>query len=174
MVGIYIAVALSGVLMTVVFVDRLPSYLMKQESAGRIKDSIEKLLFATIKHLRHKEQLLLIPITMYSGFEQGFLNAEFFKVEIVDFGCRTLPKSPDILLYSSAAGQKTSFLIQCVLPASLFSVFCHLFYWHLECWLCEHPVWDDERFHCIHLWIPLQVHWKDSYIFSRCVHREKT
>ena len=38
------------------------------------------MLSATARHLRHKEMLLLIPMTMYSGFEQAFYSAEFAKV----------------------------------------------------------------------------------------------
>jgi len=38
------------------------------------------LLISTVKHLRNANQLLLIPLTIYSGLEQSFLGAQFTKV----------------------------------------------------------------------------------------------
>lgn len=38
------------------------------------------LLFATVKHMSQKEQLLLIPITIWSGLEQGFFGADYSAV----------------------------------------------------------------------------------------------
>ena len=83
MVGVYIGIAVCGVIQLMVFVDQLPDYLRQQESKGKLKDEIKTLLFATFKHLRHVEQLLLIPLTIYSGLEQGFLGAEFYKVSLL-------------------------------------------------------------------------------------------
>jgi len=45
-----------------------------------IKKSPINLLINTIKHLKHKNQLLIIPLTMYSGFEQAYIGADFTKV----------------------------------------------------------------------------------------------
>ncbi len=42
-----------------------------------------RLLFATFHHLRHGKQILLIPLTIYSGLEQAFLAGEFTKVSIM-------------------------------------------------------------------------------------------
>ncbi len=39
-----------------------------------------QLLIATFRHLRNPFQLLLIPLTMWSGFEQGFFGADFTAV----------------------------------------------------------------------------------------------
>jgi hypothetical protein len=39
------------------------------------------LLISTIKHMRKGNQLLLIPLTIWSGLEQSFLGAQFTKVE---------------------------------------------------------------------------------------------
>lgn len=38
------------------------------------------LLISTVKHMRNFNQLLLIPLTIYSGLEQSFLGAQFTKV----------------------------------------------------------------------------------------------
>ena len=81
MVGIYIAIAVLGVILLMVLVDQLPHYIRQQETEGTLKEEIKTFLFATFKHLRHANQLLLIPLTIYSGLEQGFLGAEFYKVK---------------------------------------------------------------------------------------------
>ena len=82
MVGILISIAVVGIIVLMVFVDQLPDYRKQKESRGQLKNEIKTLLFATFKHLRHSKQLLLIPLTIYSGLEQGFLEAEFNKVNI--------------------------------------------------------------------------------------------
>jgi len=41
-----------------------------------------KLLISTGKHMRNINQLLLIPLTIWSGLEQSFLGAQFTKVKI--------------------------------------------------------------------------------------------
>jgi predicted MFS family arabinose efflux permease len=33
----------------------------------------------TIKHMGHKYQLLIIPLTLWNGFEQAFISADFTK-----------------------------------------------------------------------------------------------
>jgi len=77
MLGIYIGIAALAVLMVAVFVDPLDKELIA-ENQERQTEPLQ-LLISTVKHLRHKSQLLLIPITMYSGFEQSFYSAEFSK-----------------------------------------------------------------------------------------------
>ena len=37
---------------------------------------------ATFRHMRKKEQLLVIPITFWSGIEQGFFGADFTAVSV--------------------------------------------------------------------------------------------
>ncbi len=44
-----------------------------------LRDSI-KLLISSIKHMKNLNQLLLIPLTVWSGLEQSFLGAQFTKV----------------------------------------------------------------------------------------------
>ena len=39
-----------------------------------------ELLIATFRHLKNPFQILLIPLTMWSGFEQGFFGADFTAV----------------------------------------------------------------------------------------------
>ncbi|KAK2141720.1 hypothetical protein LSH36_1053g01004 [Paralvinella palmiformis] len=75
MVGTYIAIACAGVILVCVFVDNLPKYL--REDRSRAKKDAAKALIDTALHLKNKYQLLLIPITIYSGLEQGFYGAEW-------------------------------------------------------------------------------------------------
>lgn len=75
MLGIYMAVAVVAILMVIFLVDNLPPELVEKEK--NVGKGIFKMLAATLYNLRHKEQLILIPLTMYSGFEQGSYNAEF-------------------------------------------------------------------------------------------------
>lgn len=78
MLGIYIGIAVLAVIIVILFVDNLPSELVEKETD--LKKGTLKMLAATVYHLRHKEQLVLIPLTMYSGFEQASYNAEFTSV----------------------------------------------------------------------------------------------
>jgi CDP-diacylglycerol pyrophosphatase len=51
----------------------------------RISDLNQKtgmrLLLATTQHLKHPYQVLLIPLTIYSGLEQGFLSTDYTQVQ---------------------------------------------------------------------------------------------
>lgn len=78
MVGVYIAIAACAIAILCLFVDPLPKDLLPEKAS--LKEEIVGLLVATGKHLKKSWQLLLIPITMYSGFEQAFYNAEFTQV----------------------------------------------------------------------------------------------
>lgn len=42
------------------------------------------LLISTAKHLRNFNQLLLIPLTIWSGLQQSFLGAQFTKVRLIE------------------------------------------------------------------------------------------
>ena len=41
------------------------------------------LFFATLYHLKDTRMILIIPLTIYSGLEQGFIFADFTKVTAV-------------------------------------------------------------------------------------------
>ena len=82
MVGVYIAFAVLGVILMVVFVDELPYNVNQQGSIEKTKDEVQSLLLATLNHMRRVNQLLLIPVTLFSGLEQGFIGAEFNEVKI--------------------------------------------------------------------------------------------
>lgn len=75
--GIYIALALLACCLLTFFLD---SY--KKIGIEKIipKKSSISMLVNTLKHIRNKKQILVIPITLYSGFEQAFISADFTKV----------------------------------------------------------------------------------------------
>ncbi|XP_041108505.1 protein unc-93 homolog A-like [Polyodon spathula] len=70
-------VGVLSVILVAVFLDDLD-----KEAAQEFRDKRQPLFsvfLATFKHLRDKRQVLLIPMTMYSGFEQGFLAGDYNK-----------------------------------------------------------------------------------------------
>ena len=47
---------------------------------GKKEASGAQLLVATFKHMKKTNQILIIPLTLWSGIEQGFFNADFLAV----------------------------------------------------------------------------------------------
>ncbi|XP_013413313.1 protein unc-93 homolog A [Lingula anatina] len=76
LVGIYAACGVIAIAIVIFLLDKLA--LESKTSEGSRKFSFD-LFIATFKHMRRPEQILLIPLTMYSGFEQGFLSGDFTK-----------------------------------------------------------------------------------------------
>ncbi|CAH1229826.1 UNC93A [Branchiostoma lanceolatum] len=73
LVGIYLGCGLFAVLFLVVFLDKL-------KDEGEEKKAGLQLLIATLKHLKDdKRQILLVPITIYSGLEQAFVSGDYTK-----------------------------------------------------------------------------------------------
>ena len=77
MVGVYLAIAFVGLAIAVFLVNQLPEDI---DPRNNDDSKVVDLIMGTVKHLRHKYQLILIPLTMYSGFEQSFYGAEFSRV----------------------------------------------------------------------------------------------
>ena len=71
--GIYLACSLIGPLIIALLVDPLSKFGEVESKQTDAKD----LLIATAKQLKKKKQLLLIPLTIWSGLEQGFFGADF-------------------------------------------------------------------------------------------------
>merc|ERR1711860_463461 len=71
--GIYLACSLIGPLIIALLVDPLSKFGEVESQQTDAKD----LLIATAKQLKKKKQLLLIPLTIWSGLEQGFFGADF-------------------------------------------------------------------------------------------------
>lgn len=71
-------VGIFAIILVAVFLDNID-----RAKAQQFRDKREPFcstFFATFKHLRDRRQLLLIPLTMYSGFEQSFLAGEYTRV----------------------------------------------------------------------------------------------
>ncbi|XP_059470338.1 UNC93-like protein [Neocloeon triangulifer] len=73
--GIYLGCALIAAAIIAAFVDPLTRFGERTGSGTGISGF--RLLLATGKHLKDKRQLLLIPLTVFSGLEQGYIGADF-------------------------------------------------------------------------------------------------
>ncbi len=66
---------------TIFLLENLIFYKNNLEKISVMLSESVILLISTIKHMRKGNQLLLIPLTIWSGLEQSFLGAQFTKVE---------------------------------------------------------------------------------------------
>jgi len=74
--GIYISLTIAAVILILIFLD-------SREKIGIVNckelKSSTNLMINTIKHMKNINQLFLLPLTLYAGFEQAFLGANFTK-----------------------------------------------------------------------------------------------
>ena len=70
-----------AVLFVIVMLDRLTGDLDRRKT----QESSVSLLIATVKHLRDKRMMLVLPITMFSGLEQAFTFGDFTQVHHVKY-----------------------------------------------------------------------------------------
>jgi predicted MFS family arabinose efflux permease len=75
--GIYIGTALFSAFLVLVFLNTYKQIGMTP-SQKQFASPVH-LLANTIKHIKNKNQLLIIPLTLWSGFEQAFIGADFTK-----------------------------------------------------------------------------------------------
>ncbi|XP_047502893.1 UNC93-like protein [Penaeus chinensis] len=75
MASIYLGCSLLAAAITVFFVDPL-SRFVKESPTSQEKSGLV-LVAATFNQLRHPYQLLIIPLTIWSGVEQAFLGADY-------------------------------------------------------------------------------------------------
>jgi MFS family permease len=76
--GIYLACSIAAALCAWIFLDSLERYGEKERFDQMTSGTSAKdLILGTIKHWRDPYQIFLIPITIYSGFQGGFLGADF-------------------------------------------------------------------------------------------------
>ncbi|XP_032881581.1 protein unc-93 homolog A [Amblyraja radiata] len=78
--GIYTGVGISGVIFVAIFLDQFDKKEVNEFKKQKINMCTH--LVATLTHLKDKRQILLIVMTMYSGFEQGFLAGDYTKAYI--------------------------------------------------------------------------------------------
>ncbi|KAF6017890.1 UNC93A [Bugula neritina] len=77
--GIYTSSACIAFIV-VLFLQQLPSEVNRKSSCWNRLDPKE--LISTLRHLKDRRQLLLIPITIYVGMEQGFFISDYLQAYI--------------------------------------------------------------------------------------------
>ncbi|XP_050733417.1 protein unc-93 homolog A-like isoform X2 [Eriocheir sinensis] len=78
MASIYLIFALLSSLIIVLFVDPLTRFFGTKDEAFALESKSNlQLLIATFNHMRHPYQLLIIPLTIWSGVEQGFFQSDY-------------------------------------------------------------------------------------------------
>ncbi|CAH2312981.1 unc-93 homolog A [Pelobates cultripes] len=78
LLGIYTGSGVLAIALIAIFLDNI-DLNTRQAKDDFKEESFGKKIMATIRHLKDKRQCLLIPLTMYSGFEQGFLAGDYTK-----------------------------------------------------------------------------------------------
>ena len=74
--GIYVASAIFAMILIILFLDTY-----KRKEINKKETSSLTTLISTIKHMKNKYQILIMPMTFWLGFEQGFLGADYTKVK---------------------------------------------------------------------------------------------
>ena len=74
--SIFLGFALAGVLVVIIFLDKLPE-------EAKDDTPLLTLCFSTIIQLKNPMFLLLIPISIFSGMEQAFVYGEYTKVKLI-------------------------------------------------------------------------------------------
>ncbi|XP_066987255.1 UNC93-like protein [Macrobrachium rosenbergii] len=77
MATIYLICALLSSVIIAFFVDPLTKYGEDEREGSSTGKSGWELLVATFNHMRHPYQLLIIPLTVWSGVEQAFIGADY-------------------------------------------------------------------------------------------------
>jgi len=75
--GIYLFCSISAAIIIALFVDPLTRFGEDERKEGKEKLTGKQLLVATFRHMKKKNQILIIPLTFWSGIEQGFFGADF-------------------------------------------------------------------------------------------------
>ena len=78
--GILLGCSITAGVLIALFVDPLTKFGITDEKKNKENLSGLGLLKATFKQMICKEQLLIIPITFWSGIELGFFSADFTAV----------------------------------------------------------------------------------------------
>jgi len=75
--GVYLACSIMSAIVVALFVDPLSKYGEAAREEKKEKRSGKQLLVATFKHMEKPYQMLIVPLTFWSGVEQGFFGADF-------------------------------------------------------------------------------------------------
>lgn len=77
MATIYLCFSLFASVIIMLFVDPLKSFGEDEENDANSGKTGVQLLVASFNHMRHPYQLLIIPLTIWSGVEQAFIGADY-------------------------------------------------------------------------------------------------
>lgn len=75
--GIFLGFAVLASVIIAIFVDPLTQFGELAREGSSSGKSGKQLLVATFKHMQNPYQMLIIPLTLWSGFEQAFIGADF-------------------------------------------------------------------------------------------------
>ncbi|KAM3931197.1 protein unc-93 homolog A-like [Leptodactylus fuscus] len=78
LLGIYTGSGVLAVVLVSVFLDNI-NLKNEEEVENSKEEPVWLKILETLRHLKDKRQCLLIPLTMWSGFEQGFLAGDYTK-----------------------------------------------------------------------------------------------
>jgi hypothetical protein len=108
--GIYVGLALTAVCLIFFLLDNYDKIGLNDNQQRKENKSPINLLVNTLKHIKNKNQLLIIPLTLYSGFEQAYIGADFTKVKLIlDFSilvCGTI-----LLMIFWQPNEQTSYIL---------------------------------------------------------------
>ncbi|XP_055938334.1 protein unc-93 homolog A-like isoform X1 [Argiope bruennichi] len=76
LIGIYLGLTLLAAMTTALFLDTIKQ---KKEDDG---ESLIAKVAATLKHLKKPDQMFLVPITIFSGLQQGFILGDYSKAYV--------------------------------------------------------------------------------------------
>ncbi|EMP25162.1 Protein unc-93 like protein A, partial [Chelonia mydas] len=79
LLGVYTGSGVIAVLLIALFLDQIKANQAESETEKMQTQAFWTTFLATFQHLKDKRQCLLIPLTMYSGFEQAFLAGDYTK-----------------------------------------------------------------------------------------------
>ncbi|XP_069589840.1 protein unc-93 homolog A-like [Ranitomeya imitator] len=80
LMGIYTGSGVIAVLLVIFFLDQID--ISEDQKLENNNSTIWNSLLGTIYQLKDKRQCLLIPLTMFSGFQQGFLSSDYTKAYV--------------------------------------------------------------------------------------------
>ena len=75
LMGIYAGCSVLALVVIITLLDQVPHRMNRTQQGSKASLFVE-----TFRHMRHRNQLLIIPLTIYSGMEHGFLDGDFTKV----------------------------------------------------------------------------------------------
>ncbi|XP_077131825.1 protein unc-93 homolog A-like isoform X2 [Ranitomeya variabilis] len=80
LMGIYTGSGVIAVVLVIFFLDQID--ISEDQKLENNNSTIWNSLLGTIYQLKDKRQCLLIPLTMFSGFQQGFLSSDYTKAYV--------------------------------------------------------------------------------------------